>query len=138
MAAVRMERAIAQHSHEIVNDVVLEIWHNPSLTFMKRVPEWALRAWMLNVLSRLGRFDQTLGYTRFIRWFPWPEAVETLRILMRKTMAATKGTAASDEDIRRFFNVYMIQLGEYLEPTSAGAGCAISPKVSDSPHPKIT
>jgi hypothetical protein len=112
-----VRRAIQARSHEIVDQALLEIWQRPSLSYTRRMAEWELRAWLLGILSRVGGSDPSLGFLHFSRPFLWHEAVETVRILMRKTTQVVGGRPDTESDVRRFFNLYLIRLGEHYEPS---------------------
>jgi hypothetical protein len=111
----KVRRAIYAKSHEIIDQTLLEIWRRPSLSYMREMVEWELRAWLLGILSRAGYSDTSLGFVHFSRPFPWHEAVETVRILMRRTSSAVEGNPETEADLRRFFNQYLIRLGEHYE-----------------------
>jgi hypothetical protein len=81
----RVRSAIQARSHEIVDQALLEIWRRPSLSYTRRAAEWELRAWLLGILMRVGASDPSLGFVHFSGPFLWHEAVETIRILMRRT-----------------------------------------------------
>jgi hypothetical protein len=125
-----MRRAILARSHEIVDQALLEMWRHPSLFYIHRVAEWELRAWLLGILRRVGDPELSLGFIHFSRPFIWHEAVETVHILMRRTTVAVGGDADTEADLRRFFNQYLIRLGEHYEPALSkpcpGAVCEIS------------
>ena len=80
--------------------------------------EWELRAWLLGILSRAGGSDPSLGFLHFSRPFPWNDAVETVRILMRTTAIAVGASPETEAKLRRFFNQYLIRLGEHYETNS--------------------
>ena len=111
----KVRRAIYAKSHEIIDQTLLEIWRRPSLSYMREMVEWELRAWLLGVLSRAGCSDSSLGFVRFSRPILWHEAVETVRILMRRTSSAVGGNPDIEADLRCFFNQYLIRLGEHYE-----------------------
>jgi hypothetical protein len=98
----------------------LEIWRRPSLACMRGMAEWELRAWLLGILSRAQYSDPSVGFVRFSRPFLWHEAVETVRILMRRTSSAVGGDQETNADLRRFFNQYLIRLGSYTNPSFPG------------------
>jgi hypothetical protein len=106
---------IQARAHEIVDQALLEIWRRPSLCYTRRMAEWELRAWLLGILDRVGGSDPSPGFVHFSRPFLWNEAVETVRILMRKTTQVVGGSPDTEADLRRFFNHYLIRLGEYYE-----------------------
>ncbi len=121
--------AIEAWSHEIIDQVLLEIWRRPSLCCTRRMAEWELRAWLLGILSRAGGSDPSLGFLHFSRPLLWHEAIETVRILRRKTTEVVGGSPDTEADLRHFFNHYLIRLGEHYErapfqtnPTSFDAG----------------
>lgn len=116
----KVRRAIYAKSHEIIDQTLLEIWRRPSLSYMREMVEWELRAWLLGILSRAGYSDTSLGFVHFSRPFPWHEAVETVRILMRRTSSAVGGDQETNADLRRFFNQYLIRLGSYTNPSFPG------------------
>jgi hypothetical protein len=128
--AQHVRLAILARSHEIVDQALLEIWRRPGLFYMRRVAEWELRAWLLGILRRVGDSDPSLGFLHFSRPFLWHEAVETVRILMRRTSIALGGDPDMEADLRRFFNQYLIRLGEHYESRppkpDPRAVCAIS------------
>jgi len=113
--AQEIRRAIQARSQEIVDQALLEIWRRPSLCYTRRMAEWELRAWLLGILNRVGGSDPSLGFVHFSRPFLWSEAVETVCILMRKTTQVAGGSPDTEADLRRFFNHYLIRLGEYYE-----------------------
>jgi hypothetical protein len=86
---------------------------------MRRMAEWELRAWLLGIVRRVGSSDTSLGFLHFSRPFLWHEAVETVRILMRRTTSALGGNPETEADLRHFFNQYLIRLGEYYETSSS-------------------
>ena len=110
-----VRRAIFSQEREIIDQTLLEIWRRPSLAYMRGMAEWELRAWFLGILSRVGCSDTSLGFVHFSRPFLWHEAVETVRILMRKTTTAVPGKPDTKADLRRSFNQYLIRLGEHYE-----------------------
>ena len=113
-----MRHAICAQSHEIVDQTMLEVWRQPSLSYTHRMAEWELRTWLLGILSRAGYSDTSLGFLHFSRPFPWHEVVETVRILKRTTRQAVGGNPETAEDVSHFFNQYLIRLGEYYaQPT---------------------
>jgi hypothetical protein len=117
-----VRRAILARSHEIVDLALLEIWRRPSLSHIRRVAEWELRAWLLGILKRAGGSDPSLGFLHFSRPFLWHEAVETVRILMRRTTISVGGSPDTEADLRCFFNQYLIRLGEHYETTALSPG----------------
>jgi hypothetical protein len=121
---------IQEQSPQIVDQALLEIWRRPSLSYMRRMAEWELRAWLLGILSRVGGSDTSLGFLHFSRPFPWHEAVETVRILMRRATLAVGGNSETEADLRRFFNQYLIRLGEHYEPPLPTTG---SPRFARNP-----
>jgi hypothetical protein len=119
----QVRSAIQARSHEIVDQALLEIWRRPSLSYTRRAAEWELRAWLLGILNRVGGSDPSLGFVHFSRPFLWHEAVETVRILMRRTTLAVGANPDTEADLRRFFNHYLIRLGEHYEaPVSRPSG----------------
>ena len=110
-----VRRAIFAQSHEIIDQTLLEIWRRPSLFYTRRMAEWELRAWLLGILSRAGYSDTSLGFLHFSHPFPWHEAVETVRILMRRATSAVEANPDTEADLRHFFNQYLIRLGEHYE-----------------------
>ena len=113
-----IRRAIQSRSSEILDQVLLEIWRRPSLSYMRRMAEWELRAWLLGILMRVGGSDPSLGFLQFSRPFLWREAVETVRILMHKTILVVGGNPDTQADLRCSFNHYLIRLGEHYESLS--------------------
>jgi len=111
----RLRSTIEARSHEIVDQALLEIWRRPSLSYTRRAAEWELRAWLLGILMRVGASDPSLGFVHFSRPFLWHEAVETVRILMRRTTLMVGASPDTEADLRRYFNLYLIRLGEYYE-----------------------
>ena len=111
----KVRHAIFAHSREIIDQTLLEIWRRPSLPYIRGLAEWELRAWLLGILRRVGCSDTSLGFVHFSRPFLWNEAVETVRILMRWTTSAVGGNPDTEADLRRFFNQYLIRLGEHYE-----------------------
>src|SRR5271167_3357205 len=107
----RLRSAIQARSHEIVDQALLEIWRRPSLSYTRRAAEWELRAWLLGILMRVGASDPSLGFVHFSRPFLWHEAVETVRILMRRTTLMVGASPDTEADLRRYFNLYLIRLG---------------------------
>src|SRR5215470_7197077 len=101
-----VQRAIFAKSHEIIDQTLLEIWRRPSLSYMREMVEWELRAWLLGILSRAGYADSSVGFVHFSRPILWHEAVETVRILMRRTSSAVGGDPDTEADLRRFFDQY--------------------------------
>ena len=116
----KVRRAIYAESREIIDQTLLEIWRRPSLACMRGMAEWELRAWLLGILSRAQYSDPSVGFVRFSRPFLWHEAVETVRILMRRTSSAVGGDQETNADLRRFFNQYLIRLGSYTNPSFPG------------------
>jgi hypothetical protein len=112
--------AIFSQEREIIDQTLLEIWRRPSLAYMRGMAEWELRAWLLGILSRAQYSDPSVGFVRFSRPFLWHEAVETVRILMRRTSSAVGGDQETNADLRRFFNQYLIRLGSYTNPSFPG------------------
>jgi hypothetical protein len=112
-------RAIQARSQEILDQALLEIWRRPSLRYTRRMAEWELRAWLLGILKRVGDSDPSVGFVHFSRPFLWHEAVETVRILMRKTTQVVGGGPDAEADLRRYFNRYLIRLGEHYERSSS-------------------
>jgi hypothetical protein len=111
-----VRRAIDTWSHEIVDKALLDIWRRPSLHYTRRLAEWELRAWLLGILRRAADMDESLGFVHFSRPILWREVVETVRILLFRTMMAVGGSPDTEADLRRFFNQYLIRLGEHYEP----------------------
>ena len=113
--ALDVRRVIHARAHEIVDQALLEVWRRPSLAYTRRLAEWELRAWLLGILLRMADSDPSLGFLHFSRPFLWHEAVETVRILMRRTTRAVGGGPDTQADLRRSFNHYLIRLGEHFE-----------------------
>lgn len=114
-----VKRLIEARSHEIVDQALLDIWRRPSLFYMRRMADWELRAWLLGILRRVGGSDSSLGFIRFSRPFLWSDIVEAVSILMRRTILAVGGGSDTEADLRRFFNQYLIRLGEHNGPAPA-------------------
>jgi hypothetical protein len=60
-----VRRKIFARSHEIIDQTLLEIWRRPSLSYMRGMVEWGLRACLLGILSRAGYSDTSLGFLHF-------------------------------------------------------------------------
>lgn len=114
-----VRRVIDSRSHEIVDKALLDIWRRPSLHYTRRLAEWELRAWLLGILRRAAEGDESLGFVHFSRPIPWRETVETVRILLFRTTMAVGGSPDAEADLSRFFNQYLIRLGEHYQPVAS-------------------